>query len=59
MDRPAVAAGAVATVAAIWAVQGRLLPGASGLARVTEPVAFLAELGRRGVRAAVFEGLAA
>ena len=59
MDRPAVAAGAVAAVAAVWAATGRLTPGAGGLASVTDTVPFLADLGRRGVRAAVFEGLAA
>jgi hypothetical protein len=61
IDRPAVAAGAVAAVTAAWAADGRLLrAGAGGLAElVDEPVAFLAELARRGVRAAVFEGSAA
>jgi hypothetical protein len=61
IDRPAVAAGATAAVAAAWAADGRLLrAGAGGLAElVDEPVAFLTELARRGVRAAVFEGSAA
>jgi hypothetical protein len=61
IDRPAVAAGAVAAVAALWAASGRLArPGAGGLAElVAEPVAFLRELAERGVRAAVFEGDAA
>lgn len=57
MDRPAVAAGAVAAISALWAAQGQLRgPGASGLAGAVEPVPFLAELARRGVRAAVFQG---
>ena len=58
VDRPAVAAGAVAAVAAAWAAEGRLArPGAAGLAvTVSETAAFLAELARRGVKAAVFEG---
>lgn len=57
MDRPAVAAGAVAAVAAVWAADGRLArPGAAGLAELVEPIPFLTELGRRGVRAAIFEG---
>ncbi|WP_208029376.1 saccharopine dehydrogenase family protein [Rhabdothermincola sediminis] len=57
MDRPAVAAGAVAAVAAWWAAEGRLARhGAAGLAELAEPLPFLLELGRRGVRAAVFEG---
>jgi hypothetical protein len=58
IDRPAVAAGAVAAVAAAWAADGRLArSGAAGLAElVAEPVPFLHELARRGVRAAVLEG---
>ena len=57
MDRPAVAAGAVAAVAVQWAVAGSLSRfGAAGLAELVEPVPFLTELARRGVRAAVFEG---
>jgi saccharopine dehydrogenase-like NADP-dependent oxidoreductase len=58
LDRPAVAAGTVAAVAATWTADGRLArPGAGGLAElIDEPVPFLQELARRGVRAAVFEG---
>jgi hypothetical protein len=58
IDRPAVAAGAVAAVTAAWAATGRLArPGASGLAElVADPLPFLRELWDRGVRAAVFEG---
>ncbi|HEX3542316.1 MAG TPA: saccharopine dehydrogenase NADP-binding domain-containing protein [Acidimicrobiales bacterium] len=58
LDRPALAAGTVASVAATWAADGRLSrPGAGGLAElIEEPVPFLQELARRGVRAAVFEG---
>jgi hypothetical protein len=60
MDLPAVAAGAVAAVATGFAVQGRLArAGAAGLAELAEPVPFLQELARRGVRAAAFEGSAA
>ena len=61
IDRPAMAAGTVAAVAAAWAADGRLArAGAAGLAElVDEPVSFLRELARRGVRAAVFEGSAA
>jgi hypothetical protein len=60
IDRPAVAAGTVAAVAAVWTVDGRLSrPGAGGLAElIAEPVPFLKELSRRGVKAAVFEGSA-
>ena len=58
MDRPAVAAGAVAAVAVTSIVTGSILrPGAAGLAELVEPIPFLTELARRGVRAAVFEGL--
>jgi len=60
MDRPAVAAGAVAALTARWATQGRLRrTGAGGLAELVEPVPFLAELRARGVRAAVFQSDAA
>lgn len=58
LDRPALAAGMVAGVTALWAVGGRLArPGAAGLAElVSQPVPFLHELARRGLRAATFEG---
>jgi saccharopine dehydrogenase-like NADP-dependent oxidoreductase len=57
MDRPAVAAGAVAAVAGLWLLQNRVgRVGASGLAGLVEPVPFLHELHRRGVRAATFVG---
>ncbi len=59
MDRPAVAAGAVAAVTAVAAAERRLRrAGAAGLAELVEPVPFLAELARRGVKAAVFVGAA-
>lgn len=58
IDRPAVAAGAVAGLAARWCLSGRIPPGAAGLAEVVEPVSFLHELVELGVRAAVFEGVA-
>ncbi|HUP70464.1 MAG TPA: Gfo/Idh/MocA family oxidoreductase [Acidimicrobiales bacterium] len=58
LDRPAVAAGAVAAVAADWAGTGRLArSGAGGLAEMVEdPLPFLQELAHRGVRAAAFGG---
>jgi saccharopine dehydrogenase-like NADP-dependent oxidoreductase len=61
VDRPAVGAGAVAAVAAWWAVDGRFVrSGAAGLAvLLPDTVPFLAELSRRGVRAAVFQGVSA
>jgi hypothetical protein len=60
VDRPAVAAGAVAAVAARWAVDGRLTrTGAAGLATLADPGPFLATLADRGVKAAIFEGAGA
>jgi saccharopine dehydrogenase-like NADP-dependent oxidoreductase len=56
LDRPAVAAGAVAALATRWAVDGRLPPGAQGLGALAEPVPFLAALATVGIKAAVFEG---
>jgi Oxidoreductase family, NAD-binding Rossmann fold len=57
VDRPAVAAGTVAAVAARWIAGGRVSErGALGLASLVEPLPFLQELARAGVRAAVFEG---
>jgi hypothetical protein len=58
IDRPAVAAGAVAALAAAWIDEGRLRrTGAGGLAELVEPTPFLASLAERGVKAAVFEGM--
>src|SRR5581483_730469 len=49
IDRRAVAAGAVAAVAARWAVDGRLPPGAGGLAALaTDTAEFLGRLSDRG-----------
>ena len=60
MDRPGVAAGAVAALSAVEAASGRLQRrGAAGLASLVDPVPFLQELSRRGVKAALFEGGAA
>jgi hypothetical protein len=57
IDRPGIAAGTVAAVAAAWLIEGRLTrPGAGGLAELVEPTPFLATLAERGVKAAVFEG---
>jgi hypothetical protein len=57
MDRPGVAAGAVAAVAAIRVVNDpEQRVGAFGLAEVVDPLAVLSDLARRGVKAAVFEG---
>jgi hypothetical protein len=57
MDRPAVAAGAVAAVAALQVTAGHARrTGAAGLAELLDPLAVLQELRSRGIRAAVFEG---
>jgi hypothetical protein len=65
IERPAVAAGTV--LAVMTARLGGLLPtvalrdgtpGARALAAIVEPARFLGELARRGVKAAVFEGVA-
>lgn len=57
MDRPAVAAGAVAALAAMRVAGGDVSRrGAAGLASIIEPLPFLRDLRERGVRAAAFEG---
>lgn len=62
-DRPGVAGAATAAVAAMWlggspAMSGVPRPelGAHGLASLRDPRPLLAELARRGVRTAAFEG---
>jgi len=60
MDRPALGAGAVAALTARLAATGDLVrAGAAGLAELVDPASFLAELRRRGIRTAVFEGASA
>ena len=59
IDHPSVAAGTVAAVAAAEAVAGQTPIGAHGLAAWSEPKRILAELHRRGVRVATFNGLLA
>jgi hypothetical protein len=57
VDRTAIVAGTVLAVAATWLLRGQATqPGAHGLAALFDPVPFLAELARRGVKAAAFEG---
>jgi hypothetical protein len=60
LDRPAVAAGAVAAVAAIRLGSGELGlgPGGHGLGAISDPLGFLHQLAERGVRAAAFGGTA-
>jgi hypothetical protein len=63
VDRMAFAAGAVLAVAALWLAGLGAAPvaatGTHGLAALVDPVPFLGELARRGVKAAVFEGASA
>ena len=63
IERTSIAAGTVLGVATAWLAGalpdlGASGSGASGLATAVEPAPFLAELARRGVKAAVFEGVA-
>jgi len=56
MDRPAVAAGAVAAVAAVGIIGGAARrSGAGGLASLFDPLPLLVDLAHRGVRCAVFD----
>lgn len=57
-DRPGIAAGAVAAVAAVALARGELgiEPGAAGLAASSRAQDLLGELARRGVKAAAFTG---
>jgi saccharopine dehydrogenase-like NADP-dependent oxidoreductase len=60
VDRPAVAAGTVAALAALAVAEGTVARrGAAGLAELVDPRSFLTALAERGVRAALFEGAAA
>lgn len=63
VDRMAFAAGTVLAVSALWLAGLGPGPvtatGSHGLAALVDPVPFLAELARRGVKAAVFEGASA
>ena len=56
LDRPAVAAGATAALAARWARAGRVPAGAVGLGAIADPVPFLQELAQVGIKAAEFHG---
>src|SRR4029079_16999015 len=62
IERTAVAAGTVLGVATAWLAgalpeMGEVVPGGAGLGPAVKPAPFLAELSRRGVKAAVFEGV--
>jgi saccharopine dehydrogenase-like NADP-dependent oxidoreductase len=54
---PAEIAAAVAATAARWLLDKRWAPGVTALAELADPVPYLAELHRAGVRFATFEGV--
>ncbi|MDP1792955.1 MAG: NAD(P)-binding domain-containing protein [Acidimicrobiales bacterium] len=55
VDRPAVAAGTLAALAAVRAVRGELTPGAGGIASLArDPGDLLADLAERGVKVASY-----
>lgn len=56
-ERPAVAAGAMATVVTLEVLQGRFGSGAAGLAGVDDTVSILEALADRGVKPVRFEGM--
>ena len=59
VDRPALAAGAVAAVVAVAAAAGQAKTGAAGVAvLLPEPLPLLQELADRGIRCATFAGSA-
>jgi saccharopine dehydrogenase-like NADP-dependent oxidoreductase len=57
IDQPSAAAAALAALAAEWLLADDLPTGAWGLGMLDDPLPWLAELARRGVRAATFEGV--
>ena len=57
IERPAVAAGAMAATATLHALAGDLGPGADGLAAVSDTVGVLRTLASRGVKPVRFEGV--
>ncbi len=57
VERPAVAAGAMATVVTLEVLQGRFGSGAAGLAGVDDTVSMLEALSDRGVKPVRFEGM--
>lgn len=57
IERPAVAAGAVAACATLHVLEGRSEPGAFGLAGMVDSLALLRAVGECGVRPMRFEGV--
>jgi hypothetical protein len=57
VERPAVAAGAMAAAVGVHVLEGRFPPGAAGLAAVSDTVGLLSTLATRGVKPVRFEGI--
>jgi hypothetical protein len=57
IERPAVAAGAVAAATTMHVLAGDLAPGARGLAGHSDTVGLLTTLADRGVKPVRFEGI--
>lgn len=57
VERPAIAAGAMASAVALRVLDGSFAPGAAGLAAVNDTVALLRILAERGVKPVRFEGV--
>lgn len=57
VERPAVAAGAVAASVTLFVLAGGTPPGAYGLAGIADPLPLLGDIATRGVRALRFEGV--
>nr|MBA2280024.1 hypothetical protein [Acidimicrobiia bacterium] len=56
IDRPAVAAGAVAAHVALRVASGTIGPGARAVAELDEPLSLLQDLASAGIKAATFTG---
>lgn len=57
VERPAVAAGAMATAVTLEVLRGRIAHGAAGLAGVADTVSMLDTLAAQGVKPVRFEGI--
>ncbi len=57
IERPAVAAGALAAAVALYCLDGSMAPGAYGLASVDHPIEILRSLAASGVKPVKFEGI--
>jgi Oxidoreductase family, NAD-binding Rossmann fold len=57
IERPAVAAGAIAASTTLFVLRGAAPPGAYGLAGLPDPLRLMADIASRGVRPMRFEGV--